>query len=1169
MSRGIRWSLASRVVTERPERYRAPVTLRAHLERFSAFAAALNVQDWTLLGAIASEQALPVSVLESLSPAPAVPGAAWLKKAQLAGWVVPARRLRSPSLKPHFAVHPDFEQLVLRRLSESGELERIAAVMRALLTMRSVSDLTLALQSGGLDDFQRRFAARKNPPEAGPATRAEWLRRSLCEPFDAEWLVRVWGDHALRVATLALEECLIAPTECDALYAWLDQRRIDESAENVSTLCGVLYQHAVLRGELERVPALVSQLPSQTGLALSVAVRFLEGNLPDAQARLDHVLAASRQRDALADCGALAPLYALLLCARDSEAGQAAAKRVLNAGTSELARGALRSLRILLRHLTEPPEEQRRLDVHQLSPDIAGWELLILALTVHLHAPDKWARANWCQELVRRARGWHLAGYHWFARQSLFLAELLNDEHFRTELPRIAPELLPAPTRSAKELVLWDLISTKAEWQKALDALALISESVPEVSAQSYRVAWYVDMVRGELNRPALQECRPNEGWTEGRRTTLAELWPLYAELPPGDQRVLDFTREAHAGARDFTADAAEALIGHPRVVNALRARAPVEVLRGTPRIETREERGYVEVFVDPAGAELGVNALPEGETRLVVYRVTPAMQRVIEALRGGARIPKSHEKELLAVLGKLSDSVEVRSPELGSERTVEADATPCLRFAPHAGAWLVQLGVRPFAEQGRFFLAGVGRSSLSAYLSGQRLRCERDLEKERLLHDQLRSACPTLSIEEDPEERSALDSPDSWTLGEEGVLQLLCELRDAQAQCGLEWPESGGMRLAGSASSKSLHGRLRSDKGWYLVTGGVRLDSVTEVSLSQLVHAPALANGRFLRLENGAFLEVEARVRRVLAALKAVNSKSRVGAELRLPKSALFPLQELSHADTGFEVDTESRQWLERVAQLAKRELTVPATLRATLRPYQVDGFHWLSHLSELGLGACLADDMGLGKTIQILALLIARSSEAHGPTLVVAPTSVCGNWIAEIRRFAPTLIPLEYVGNERTRLLATLHGLAGDASVVVCSYTLLQQDQAELSAIAWGTVVLDEAQFIKNPESLRAKAAYSLSAKQRIAATGTPVENHLGDLWGIFRFLNPGLLGDWPHFKRTFLMPVERDGGRDSTELLQKLIKPFLLRRLKREVALDLPPITEVQHDVRLSED
>jgi SNF2-related domain/Helicase conserved C-terminal domain len=1145
-----------------------PASLSALKQRFEAASAGFGAQDWTLLGAIAAELALPQSAIEQLSPAPAMPAPLWLKRAQTEGWIITARLPRSGSLKPHFTVHPDLEQLVLRQLADSGELERIGAALRVLLGARSVSDLTLALHSGGLDEFQRRYAARKRPPESAVSTRAEWLRRSLCEPFDPLWLSRAWGDDALRVSRLVLEECLIGPTRCDELYAWLDERsRAAPDSDADPDSCSVLYQHAVLRAEPERIQRLVPLVSPQVGLAFSAAVRFVEGDLPDAQQRLDQVLGGSGKRQGIPDCGALAPLFALLLCARDSDEGRPAAKRVLNAGGGELNRGAQRALRILLRHLSEPPEEQRRLDVHQLPSDVGAWEILILALTVHLHSPDKWARANWCQELVRRARDWQRAGYAWLARQALFLAEMLNDEHFRGELVRL--ELAPLTSRGSRELVLWDLISTKPEWQKALDALAQITVASADERAQSYRVAWYVDMVRGELNRPALQECRPGEGWSDGRRVTLADLWALRADLPAEDQRVLDCTREVHNGARDFTPEAAEALIGHPRVVNGLRSRAPVQVLRGAPRIETREERGYVQVFVEPPEPQLGVNLVPEDETRLVVYRISEAVFRASEALRGGARVPKAHEAQLLAVLGKLAESIDVRSPELGSERTVAADATPCLRFAVHAGAWLVQLGVRPFSHAGRFFLAGVGRASLNAYIDGQRLRCERDLVLEKQRSEALQAGCPTFAVKPDPDEQSPFDAPDSWTLGEEGVLQLLSELRASNVPCGLEWPESGGMKLSAHVSSKTLHGRLRSDKGWYLVTGGMRLDSVTEVSLGQLLRAPAIGNGRFIRLENGDFLEVESRIRRVLSALRAVNDKPRAGAELRLPKSAMFALPELEHADSGFEIDIESQAWLARAAELSKKEFAVPAELRATLRPYQLEGFHWLSYLSELGLGACLADDMGLGKTIQILALLLARAAEAHGPTLVVAPTSVCSNWTAETARFAPTLTALEYVGKDRAQLLGPLSGAAGARSVVVCSYTLLQQDQAELSAIAWGTVVLDEAQFIKNSESLRAKAAYSLSAEQRIAATGTPVENHLGDLWGVFRFLNPGLLGDWPHFKRTFLMPVERDAGRESTEQLQKLVKPFLLRRLKRDVLSDLPPITEVQHDVHWTEE
>ena len=1143
-------------------------SLSALSKRFEVTSATFSEQDWSLLGALAIEQALPQSVIEQLSPAPAMPASLWLSRAQTEGWVVPARLPRSGSLKPHFAVHPDYEQLVLRELAASGKLEPIARVLHALLSARSVSDLTLALHSGGLDAFQRSYAARKRPPETPAGTRAEWLRRSLCEPFDPRWLVRTWGDDAIRVSTLVLEECLIAPARCDELYAWLDEH--SQSANELEAsreLDSALYQHAILRGELARVSRLEPRVSRPVGLAFSAALAFLEGDVPQAQARLDALLANASKRQSIPDTGALAPLLAVLLCARDTDEGRAAAKRVLGAGGGELNRGALRAFRTLLRYMSEPPEEQRRLDVHQLPTDVGAWELLILALTVHLHSPDKWARANWCQDLMRRARDWQRAGYAWIARQALFLARMLNEEHFASESQRL--ELPALGSLGPREVLLWDLISTKPEWQKALDALSQISEASAEANAQSYRVAWYVDMVRGELSRPALQECRPGEGWSDGRRVDLAELWALRADLPTEDQRVLDCSRELHGASRVFTPEAAEALIGHPRVVNGLRSRAPVQVLRGAPRIETREERGYVQVFVEPPQAELGVNVVPEDEARLVVYRISEPFFRASQALRGGARVPKSHERELLNVLGKLAESIDVRSPELGQERTVLADATPCLRFALHAGAWLVQLGVRPFSEAGRFFLAGVGRASLNAYVQGQRLRCERDLALEKNKSHALRAACATLSRELDPEEQSAFDAPDSWTLGEEGVLQLLSELREAGLPCGLEWPESGGLRLSGQASSKTLHGRLRSDKGWYLVTGGVRLDSLREVSFSELLRAPAIGTGRFVRLENGDFLEIETRVRRVLAALRASNDESRADGGLRLPSSALLGLSELERADSGFEVDVESRAWLSRVAELSSKPFDVPEELKATLRPYQLEGFRWLSYMSELGLGACLADDMGLGKTIQILALILARAREAHGPTLVVAPTSVCGNWIAETARFAPTLKALDYSGKDRAQRLAQLAGASGARSVVVCSYTLLQQDRAELSALTWGTVVLDEAQFIKNSQSLRAKAAYALLAKQRIAATGTPVENHLGDVWGIFRFLNPGLLGDWAHFKRTFLMPVERDGGRESTEVLRQLLRPFLLRRLKRDVLADLPALTEVQHDVHWSEE
>jgi SNF2 family DNA or RNA helicase len=208
----------------------------------------------------------------------------------------------------------------------------------------------------------------------------------------------------------------------------------------------------------------------------------------------------------------------------------------------------------------------------------------------------------------------------------------------------------------------------------------------------------------------------------------------------------------------------------------------------------------------------------------------------------------------------------------------------------------------------------------------------------------------------------------------------------------------------------------------------------------------------------------------------------------------------------------------------------------------------------------------MGLGKTLEAIALLLTR--RAGGPALVVAPTSVCRNWLEELRRFAPSLEVFEYAGKGRAELLEQFR-LAPAPNVLITSYALLQHDAGELASLTWNTVVLDEAQFIKNAHSLRARAAFALPARYRLAMTGTPVENHLGDLWSIFHFLNPVLLGSWKHFQLRYLKPIERDRNSEQRAELKALIAPFLLRRVKDDVLSDLPPLTVVRHSVRLSED
>jgi SNF2 family DNA or RNA helicase len=242
---------------------------------------------------------------------------------------------------------------------------------------------------------------------------------------------------------------------------------------------------------------------------------------------------------------------------------------------------------------------------------------------------------------------------------------------------------------------------------------------------------------------------------------------------------------------------------------------------------------------------------------------------------------------------------------------------------------------------------------------------------------------------------------------------------------------------------------------------------------------------------------------------------------------------------------------------------LAVPEGFHGTLRPYQARGYSWLAFLRQWGLGACLADDMGLGKTIQALAL-IEREWEANGkrPVLLVCPTSVIGNWQKEAGRFTPDLPVMAHHGIARAKG-AAFKKEAGKHAIVVSSYSLLQRDFEILKEVEWAGVILDEAQNIKNPETKQARAARSLKSDYRIALTGTPVENNVGDLWAIMEFLNPGFLGTQTEFKRTFFVPIQAQRDAESAERLKRLTGPFILRRIKTDKSIisDLPEKMEMK--------
>ncbi|MFG0330067.1 MAG: DEAD/DEAH box helicase [Phycisphaerales bacterium] len=242
-------------------------------------------------------------------------------------------------------------------------------------------------------------------------------------------------------------------------------------------------------------------------------------------------------------------------------------------------------------------------------------------------------------------------------------------------------------------------------------------------------------------------------------------------------------------------------------------------------------------------------------------------------------------------------------------------------------------------------------------------------------------------------------------------------------------------------------------------------------------------------------------------------------------------------------------------------RPVPQPQAFDGQLRPYQVKGLSWLVFLDRFGLGACLADDMGLGKTIQLIALLLFEREQAPegydlGPTLLVVPTSVVGNWVREIRRFAPELRVLVHHGLDRAKDDDFIE-LASSYDVVITTYALVYRDRETLSRMRWRRVCLDEAQNIKNPTAKQTAAIRDLKADRRVALTGTPVENRLSELWSILEFLNPGYLGSQTEFRRNYAVPIERYRDAERAARLRSLVQPFVLRRLKTDphVIADLP--------------
>lgn len=315
-----------------------------------------------------------------------------------------------------------------------------------------------------------------------------------------------------------------------------------------------------------------------------------------------------------------------------------------------------------------------------------------------------------------------------------------------------------------------------------------------------------------------------------------------------------------------------------------------------------------------------------------------------------------------------------------------------------------------------------------------------------------------------------------------------------------------------------------------------------------------------YYRLKSGEFLELKddglLTVSRMMEGLSLTKAQMQEGV-MRVPGYRAFYLNSILEARQGMTVyrDRMFKSLVRGIKAVEDSDFEVPETLQDVLREYQKFGFKWLKTLKSMGFGGILADDMGLGKTVQVIAFLIdekKRNGEGK-PALIVCPASLVYNWESEIEKFGACLKTLVIAGNAEERKLASRK--IRQCDVVITSYDLLKRDLEWYQDIEFESQFIDEAQYIKNAGTLSAKAVKAIHSASRFALTGTPMENRLGELWSIFDYLMPGFLFSYAKFRREYEIPIAREGNRDALRQLRQLIGPFILRRLKQQVLMELP--------------
>ncbi|MDX2505829.1 MAG: DEAD/DEAH box helicase [Gammaproteobacteria bacterium] len=928
---------------------------------------------------------------------------------------------------------------------------------------------------------------------------------------------------------------------------------------------------------------------SWIALAIQAKIKTMKGDFDDAIAQYQQALSikkkSTRKRETYIP-NEEGIFYILALLAKNKPAETQLARQALTLPCKESDDPLFHLLNELVNVITDNIDWEETHSLRWDSPGLGADYILFWSLCrCWLRKKISNTGVVYLKNASQKAKN---SGYYWYYIETQLILSKISPSSVVDPGLKVDPEV--KTKKLSNDSLGWtpliDLIRPLEKWQKVLSSLQAISQppgasrssDMVAVSEKTSRMTWRIQFYGNDcVLHPKEQVMGKTGKWSAGRSVSLERLHEESNSidyLTDQDRQMclrieseVEYQRYGRYLKTYYSASGAgllKAAIGHPLLFLHDEPGQSIELCQAEIVLEIQSKKEQFSLKITPypgQDADYMVTRISARQAQFI--ELTPQHRKILEIVtKKGITLPLQAKQQLLDTIRAIAPLMTVHSDIAGNTGNdavdqVKANPHPQIHIQPCEEGLLFECYVQPFAHddanQGPLFRPGHGRAIILSEINAKSLQASRDLKLEKQQAQKVLDQCPLLDEHSDG----------YWPLTEtEDALETLLQLQtldqDPENNISIMWPQGKKLKLNQQHQLSQMQVTLKKKKDWFELDGQLTLDDGQIIAMQDLFDLLQASPGRFMQLKTGEFLALTDELKSRLSNLQFARGKNQLHA-------LTAPL--VDELTDGMSVKS-GKHWktlLERAEQARQYEPELPSTLQAELRDYQMDGFKWLSRLAQWGAGACLADDMGLGKTLQALAFILTRA--AQGPTLVIAPTSVCFNWIDEIRRFTPTLKVKHFGFGDRQKMLDEAEAM----DVIICSYGLLQAQSEKLTQVLWHTIIADEAQAFKNTHTKRSRAMMSLQGDYIMILTGTPIENHLGEFWNLFRFINPGLLGSLEGFNKQFAAVIENNPGKDvakeASQRLKNLIQPFILRRMKTDVLTELPSRTEITLHIVLS--